>query len=228
MLQFTSLFTKYEPINALPCCPLREGEQGEAQSVYLNGMRLLDCAEYVVEQSSGVSTLCSYCYEPRIAIQVRKSGNLILLLPDFESSWQPAVFAQGVPFFSSIYEYESLRSVIPEFPPFEAIEVLSKRDCAEIFWFEAPAEVTLLTYRFDSKKYLNTNALEKKEILSLLESLLSAYAQSTEPVLLCPAQPEDVITLILDTPDYYEWKMLCKTDKGYELLLEPGYRVSAL
>ena len=128
--------------------------------------------------------------------------------------------------FMTVQQYNQIRDFLPQFPLYETIPVLTKMDCARIFWVEVPMVIRSSTdYKFDRKGYLGTDAPEREEIIKILEAMVTDYSSSQDPVTLEPASANSEITIILDTADYFEWKALCKVDDGYGLRLEPGYKV---
>lgn len=218
-----------------------------------------------------------------LGIYIRKSAGLggndtsIYLIPAHD--YYAPLFDKGA-LYMTLQQYNQLRDFVPKFPPCDTIPVLTKMDCARMFWMEAPDAIKSSTpYEFNKNAYLTAYAPEGEEIVTILETMLKDYnylqdpvtlelvprsgktavvldtpvyfkwkdvckvdeeilrilevilkdhASSQDPVTLEPASRNSEITIILDTPDYFEWKVLCWVDNQYYLRLEPGYQVRCI
>ena len=191
-----------------------------------------ECESY--RCTSSVSMSCPYCYDEREKIEIRKTGNRVIFMPDFES-W----YAVGSVWYMTKKKYEQIRKIVSEFPSFDVVPLLTKHDCARIFLDELPDSMVFILspegdlnfYPAESTQkdikdlYLNTDAPEKEKIVNILQNVVKECLDSQEPVKLKPVSQKKSVTVILDTPDYFEWQPLYKFDGGYCLQLKPGYKV---
>ncbi len=191
-----------------------------SQAIYFNDYAFIQSGSSIERCEGGITPNCLFCGECHGKVQIRNSGNGIVFMPDFQS-----VGADEQVWYMSIEHYKQLREIDNEFPPVNEILTITKEECALIFIHETSYVEKLDNFYFDNDLYLNTDASEGKEIINILKMMLKDYEHSLETVMLQPASEENEITIILDTPDYFEWKPLCKADKGYTLRLESGYQV---
>jgi len=193
-----------------------------SSSIYFNNQLILDYGDWINKIEGGVvfdCTDCPQCYT--IKFQLRKSNKSIIFIPNVtfsrinEACW-----------YMSVEQYKTLQNLDNNFPTLDEIKLLTKKDCAHIFLYELPKQISSLDKI--NNLYLNTDAIEGEKIVTILKQLLWEYQNSNDPVILFPRSKNNEITIILDTPDYFEWKSLCKSDKGYNLCLNPGYKVKPL
>jgi hypothetical protein len=217
----SSVVAKREPVSKWNfCCPQRRDQPEMSWTIYVNDIEMLiKSGDFVHGNTSGFSTICGYCFDRTGEFEVCKSGNTIILLPYL--SIDSGMLRNSI-WTMTKQQYEQIRDVLPGLTSFEHIPLLTKLDCAKIFLHELPEIIGYFPNEKLNDLYLNTDAPEGKEIIRILEAMLTNYHDSQEPVKLKPTTQEQSVIIILDTPDYFEWKPLCKLDNGYCLRLEPG------
>ncbi len=228
--------------------PVETGGDGsfKPQAIRLNNQwDIVRSGHRICQEDKGISTQCSD-YSTYEYIQIKKSGDLIIFMPmleDYRAYIKDYYYSESV-WYMPKQVYEQLRAINTAFPPIEKIKQLNKRDCVEIFYYELPdplagfrrmyslpdplADFGMYSLIDLNELYLNTDAPEGKKIIKLLQRMLADWQDSDEPVNIKPLNKENEVTIILDTPDYYEWKPLCKVGDCYYLCLDPGYKVEAL
>ena len=174
-----------------------------------------------IQSYNGGSTLnCEECGQYQEKIQIRKSGDIIIFIPDFE--W---IYGDGDVMFMSDELYSQLQKIDDDVPSIHKIMQLTKRDSAQIFLHELPEPISSLSDL--NQLYLNTNAPHEKEIVTILQNLVMNYKEYDDPVRIKRTE-HNKVTIILDTPDYFEWQPLTRSDQEYHLVLSPGYQVEEL
>ena len=120
-------------------------------------------------------------------------------------------------------------------PSQEKWNPLTKSDAAHITLWSGPCNKEFsitealapdfsLTSKITRKLYLATDAPEGKEILNILQDMLKTYSVSNDPVTIVPSKQD--VSIVLDTPDYFEWKPLCATPKATPYGLNLAFRLN--
>lgn len=171
-------------------------------------------------------------------ISIKNAGEYVLIMPVFSQLTECAFnsYKQDILLLTKA-QYRELCALLPIMPNQEKLDPLTKSDAAYITLWSGPCSKEFsitealapdfsLKPRLSQELYLATTAPEGKEILTILENMLKKYAVSDDPVTLVPAEKN--VSIILNTPDYFEWKPLSVTPEGYALRLEPGFQVQRI
>ncbi len=198
---------------------------------------------YLLPDSDGCPC-CAYM------IAIKNAGDYVIIMPVFSRlkeftkdvhltsypylNYPIELSKDGILYFTK-EQYQTLCGLLLSCPPQDQLLPLTKSDAAHIVWWDAPFKdeqfgisesLNLdfsLTPKITREFYLATTAPEGKQILAILENVLKEYSLSNDPVTIVPSKQD--ISIVLDTPDYYEWKPLCPTPEAYSLQLEPGLQV---
>ncbi len=171
-------------------------------------------------------------------VSIKNAGEYVLIMPVFSQLSECAFdsYKQGILLLTKA-QYKELCRLAPNLPSQEKLDPLTKSDAAYIALWSGPCNKEFsitealasdfsLNPKLSQELYLATTAPEGKEILIILENMLNEYASSDDPVTLVPAK--EAVSIILNTPNYFEWQPLSVTPEGYTLRLEPGFQVQEL
>lgn len=168
-------------------------------------------------------------------VSIKNARDYVLIMPVFSQLTECAFdsYKQGILLLTKA-QYKELCALLPNMPNQEKLDPFTKSDAAYIALWSGPCNKEFsitevlapdfsLKPKLSQELYLATTAPEGKGILAILENMLQEYAASEDPVALVPSESD--ISIVLDTPDYFEWKPLSTTPEGYALRLEPGFQV---
>lgn len=206
------------------CCVLLEADLDQDEKLetilFNDNIKFLNRSEYFIFSQSSSRATCSYCWNYVKQFEWRRIDNYVLI-------WdEENIYLDQEIIYMNTERYTELKTILQQvddtysLPDFKKIAPLSSKDVAHIFWDEMPEAIQgYKPFLLKKQGYLNTDAPEKELILSIIKNLLEQYATADKPVQLEKVSDENLITIILDTPDYFEWKPLAKTKDGYALML---------
>lgn len=167
-------------------------------------------------------------------VSIRRTGGVVLLLPAFpemeenetEYSPPPILESTGALVLKTA-QYRELRDLIPGFPPEAGLPLLTGKDAAYLFQWEAPGGIL---GSFPERRALDRTRLiacsegDLRERLDFLEEALAPLRGFGGEVVLRPARPgEKIVSFFLDDQGFTEWRALAETPSGLALCLAPGY-----
>lgn len=213
-------------------------------SVLMNAVELMDFDDELIQL-----IICDHCgtvgCQSGNWVRFRKSGDFILLTPDFErfeqDDWSENEFSPpdfydkfshnrkaGTPYFD-LKTYENLRKSFPNFPSFEEIKDLKMREAVRIFQQSAPFQL------FGEPPEVSFNSAKRKlvvgasegdanEHLQTIEAVLRENYENDSATLIRKRLPiEEVIYIFLDADEFIDWQALLKNGEDYFLMINDNF-----
>lgn len=231
---------------------LTSSEQGHIEvsqvvfenSVLMNAVELMEFDEDLVQL-----IVCDHCGSVGCKsgdwVRFRKSGDFILLTPDFDrfnqDDWSVNEFAppnfydksthnrkKGTPYFD-LETYKTLRNSFPNFPSFEKIQNLKLSEAVRIAQQNIPFQLFGEPPKgsFNSaKKGLIVGASngDANEYLQTIEAILRENYENDSLALIRKILPsEEIIYIFLDADEFIDWQALVKNTEGYLLIIDDNF-----
>lgn len=175
---------------------------------------------------------------------LRKSGELVLMIPAFEeienaaegfseTEYAPPLYfkEKGIPFFR-LEIYENLQTLQAAFPPVENIKPLQMREAVRLVQMSFPMRVfgTPPEIKLDAEKTKNIVAAsngESEQILQKLEAVLRRDYENRSPAILRPpASGDEVVSLFVDEFEFADWRALVRSNNETHLILDGRFIVT--
>jgi len=216
-------------------------EQGN--SVYttlkINGFDFINIIERLdgeIEQDQIFQTiLCSSCgfhhCEPGNWVALRQLGDFIFFIPAFSKLREnenqneyapPYWFNQNGSFWLTNSDFDKFKKLIPELDKLNSINRFTKFELLALYKSETPHKMfgNFPNYEPLRKKHaFAVSELDVATILEIIESKLQELEASINYEVTTLQESDKIISVFLGDSSLTEWKALCKTEEGYELLL---------
>lgn len=173
-------------------------------------------------------------------VSLRVAGDLILLLPAFESwlqgekintEYHPPTYVikRSIPYFT-VSDYETVRSLNSAFPVVGNIRKLNLKEAIWAFQLETPSRI----FGNPPKKtvarkeaVIGASEGHVNEHLKFIEEFAQRHKDNESPVKLrLPKATETVISLYFDTHEFIEWKVLAASGSEFLLMLNSEFVIS--
>ena len=189
-------------------------------------------------------TICEHCgfegCEIGGYISLRRSGDLVLLCPQFDH-WiddeddQHAppwwMKSRGVAVLDG-HRFAALREIVTthchrfDFPSIEEIEPLRSSEAVELLLFEAPESLVVQWWQRKVpglQAFAGVSDGSLKTQLEVLAGLMSDLGSRETPVVLRPLhESERILTFFIEAPGYPEWSPLATDSESARFHFTPG------
>lgn len=187
--------------------------------------------------------ICEHCgvthCETGNWVSIRKSGNYILFIPAFDQmletsdsdEYKPPNFLKTKGFLLlTVQEFENLKEKVPAFSKITELKYLSGLEAAFLYKWDAPQRMfgNFPDFKsFRNEHILWTNELDTVAVsIIILEKLKNMEPANT--IQFIPLDNLDTsISIFLEGGQTVEWKGICKTPNGYELLMGDSFKLVA-
>lgn len=187
--------------------------------------------------------ICEHCgfiqCQPGNWLCVRQSGNYILFIPAFEEiSKEPDLNEYNPPYFFNIKgalivttnQFEVLKETVPAFKKLTDLNQLTGVEASFLYKWDTPHRMfgnfpNFIPPRLDH--ILCASEQDEQTLVSTIVDKLSVL-ENQKTVHLVSLDNNDIpITLFLDGKTTTEWKAICKTKNGMELMIGDNYKLLA-
>jgi len=185
--------------------------------------------------------ICERCgfiqCEPGNRLSIRQSGNYILFIPAFdEISKEPEQNEYKPPYFFNvkgallltINQFENLKEKVPAFKNLIAIKPLNGFEAISLYKWDTPHRMFGEFPNFKPLKVdhiLSASELDEQTIISSMLDKLSTIEKRNTVQLVHLGHNDIPISLFLDGKTITEWKALCRTKNGMELMIGDNFKL---
>jgi hypothetical protein len=189
--------------------------------------------QFLICEDCGV-TQCA----PGNWLSVRQSGNYALFIPAFKKILEQTETNEFKPpyFFNTkgaliltIDHYNNLKDIVPAFPDFTKLKCLSGFEALSLYKWETPHKMFGDFPNFKPLKtdhILWTSELDEPSVSKIIIDKTKSIAVANT-VHFVPLKDSEVpVSVFLEDFTTTEWKALCKTPHGFELLMGNTYKLN--
>lgn len=204
---------------------------------------LINMVELIeTDNSTFQSIICEKCgvihCEPGNWLSVRQSGGFVLFIPALNkileaeelNEYRPPDFftTKGALILTS-NQFQGLKHKVRAFADISSLKTLSGFEAVSLYKWEVPHKMfgaypNFMELRIDQIAW--TSELDgvstSKIIIEKLENIATANKVRLVPL----DNLEEPISIFLEGLPTIEWKAICKTPKGYELVIGNAYKLS--
>lgn len=190
--------------------------------------------QFLVCESCG----CTHC-EPGNWLAIRQLDDCILFVPAFDkileepgsNEYQPPYwFKQKGAFWVTTHAFEILKEKVPAFREIEKVKMLSVYEAISLYKWDIPHRMfgEFPTFgNFRREQILATSELNDILVSKIISEKISILESASKIHLHPMDNVDEVVSVYLGEKDLIEWKAICKTPNGYELLIGDNFKLSA-
>jgi hypothetical protein len=185
--------------------------------------------------------ICEHCgfiqCQPGNWLSIRQSENHILFVPAFDEILkEPEQNEYRPPYFFNIKgaliltinQFENLKEKVSAFKRLTDIRPLTGFEASSLYRWDTPHKMFGEFPNFESLRadhILCASELDEQAITSIILDKLSII-EKLKTVRLVPLDNNDIpISLFLDVKTITEWKAVCRTNKGCDLMIGNNYKL---
>lgn len=186
--------------------------------------------QFIICENCGVT----HC-EPGNWLSIRKSGDFVLFIPAFNkileadelNEYKPPNFfnTKGALILMS-NQFQDLKHKVPAFANIRNLKTLSGFEAVSLYKWEAPHKMFGEYPNFKSLKadhILWTSELDGESISTIISDKLKTIATVNKAHLVPLDNLDEPVSIFLEGFTTVEWKAICKTPNGFELLIGNNY-----
>ncbi len=184
--------------------------------------------------------ICDHCGHYHCAsgnwMAIRNYNNFIFFIPAFEDiaaepnsgEYEPPYYLKtNGAFWIPMFEFERMIELIPEFKKIEKIKKISLSELISLYKWDSPNKMFGDFPSFGKIKadhILCVSELDNEMVVKIITDKLEDL-NSGENYHLEALGDDEIISIYLDDNKTTEWKALCKTEQGYELVLGGNFKL---
>jgi hypothetical protein len=212
-------------------------------SLLLDGEIVINMVELVSpnDEATYQFLICEHCgiaqCEPGNWISIRQSGEYVILIPAYNSMLEePTSNEYGPPYFFktrgsvllTVAQFQEIQRIVPAFPAIDNINRLSGFEAASLYREEAPFRIFGKFPEF--RRLMNDEIVQLDNmgghsIILSIENKLTEIGACNAIRIEKIADKDCPISLNLKSKPKKDWKAICETTTGIELLIGEEYKM---
>ena len=185
--------------------------------------------------------ICEHCgftqCQPGNWLSIRQSGNYILFIPAFDEILKepelneytpPYFFNSKGAFIVTSNQFETLKENVPAFKKLTEIKQLTGFEASSLYKWDTPHRMFGEFPNFSALRLdhiLCASELDEQTLVSTIVDKLSIIEKHKTARLVSLDNNDIPITLFLDGKTTTDWKAVCKTKNGIELMIGDNYKL---